>query len=379
MPVLGGVVIPHGKSVWTLLKGVYVVDEKTAAQVQKLFVDSARFTGSKPPKYFKMTAGEIFYEDGKIVEVKLRGRLPLVKDEEWDEFPTDEDNERLGLPMTGDEEWAWKRPSWSTNLGPDFSWVDDLRLAFSPRDLGRPYVAALRIGGTLLLWWDVTSRRTSPPPAGTDVRLLRVTRPVKRKTSGGRANRVGFEEAIRYVEVLARSADEMRTVLKLLRDGDELEFIDQYRAFGYAFEPLLKQRIEDGGGRLSFSMKAMGEAEMRQRVMSAVAAIARDHLIIRPGPRQGGKPKNRKPGAEQRALDRKLKDEQNKKIILEAITAEYKKLRKQFPPAEAESRLTATVVIARIDKSSRTFYNWLNRLKCNFEKLKTAALKCAGD
>lgn len=380
MPVLGGVVIPHGKAARTLLKGVYVVDGKTADQVQELFVDSARFTGSKPPKYFKMTAGEIFYEGGKIAEVKLRGRLPLVKDEEWDEFPTDEDNERLGLPMVGDEEWAWKRPSWSTSARPDFSWVDDLRLAFSPRDIGRPYVAALRIGGTLLLWLDVTSRRTSPPPAGADVRLIRVTRPVKRKPSGGRGDRVGFEEAIRYVEVLARSAEEMRTLMKLLRDGDELEFIDQYRAFGHAFEPLLKQRVEDGGtGRLSFSMKAMGEAEMRQRLVFAVAAIARDHLIIRPGPRQGSKTKNRKPGAEQRALYRKLKDEQNKKIILEAIMSEYKKQRKQFPPAEAESKLTATVVIARLGKPRRTFYSWLKRLGCNFEELKTDAIKCAGD
>lgn len=127
------------------------MDGERANQVQRLFVDSAKFAGTEPPKYFRMTAGEIYYEGGKIAEVKLRGMLPPVKDEEWDEFPTDEDKERLGIPTTGDDEWALRMPTWRTDAGPDFSWVDDLRLAFSPRDLGRPYVAALGIGKPFLL------------------------------------------------------------------------------------------------------------------------------------------------------------------------------------------------------------------------------------
>lgn len=375
MPVLGGVVVPRGKAFRTLLKGVYVVDGETADQVQKLFVDSARFTGSGPPKYLKMSAGEIFYDGGKIAEVKLRGGLPLVKDEEWDEFPTDEDKERLGLPMSADEEWAWKRPSWSTSARPDFSWVDDLRLAFAPRDLGRPYVAALRIGGPILLWWDVASGNNSPSPAGADVRFIRIARPVKKKPSGRRHDRAGFEAAIRYAEELARSADEMRTLLKLLRDDDELEFIDQYRAFSHAFEPLLEQRIDDGAtGRLRFSIKAMGEAEMRQRLVSAVAAIARDHLIIRPGRRHGSGTRNRNPKSKKRVSDRE-KDEERRKLIADVIMSEYKSLRRDMPAAEAESRITRAVVLAAAKIPKSTFFDWLVRIGSCFEDLKAEALR----
>ena len=55
------------------------------------------------------------------------------------------------------------------------------------------------------------------------------------------------------------------------------------------------------------------------------------------------------------------------------------KLCKQFPPAEAESRLKAIHVIARLGEPRRTFYHWLKRLGCDFEKLKTEVLKCARD
>jgi len=105
MPLLGGVVMGHGSSARTLLKGVYVVGGKHADQVQKLFVDSARFTGSEPPRNFRMSEGEIYYEDGKIAEVRLRGTLPLEREEVWVEFPVMEDEELNVLPPNEGEEW----------------------------------------------------------------------------------------------------------------------------------------------------------------------------------------------------------------------------------------------------------------------------------
>lgn len=209
------------------------------------------------------------------------------------------------------------------------------------------------------------------------MRFIRVTPPVKRPGWGD--DRAGFEAAIRYAEALARSADEMRTLMKLLRDGGELEFIDQYRAFGHAFESLLGQRLDAGGtGRLKFSMRAMGETEMRRRLVSAVAAVARDYLIIRAGRRPGSKTKIRKPesGRGEKASEKSVR---LKKKILGAITAEYTKLRGKWPPAEAESRVTATVVIAKLKTPRSTFYDQLRRAGYSFDDLKTEALRSAED
>jgi hypothetical protein len=250
-------------------------------------------------------------------------------------------------------------------------------VAFTQRDLGRPYLAALSIGGPILLRWDVASEDAASPPVGADVRLIRIPEPLKKADT--ERDRAGFEAAISYVEWLAKSAREMKSLLKLLRDGGELDFMDQYRAFGHAFRPLLRQQFgegsPDGSGRLTFSMKEFGKADVRQKLTNAVAAIARDHLVILSGPRPGSKKTNRKPVSEDRARVRENNDEKLKKRILTETTAAYKKLRKQFPPAEAESKLKGVVVIARLGIHARTFYNWLNRLRCTFEELKTEALK----
>lgn len=387
MPLLGGVVMGHGSSARTLLKGVYVVGGKHADQVQKLFVDSARFTGSEPPGKFRMNEGEIFYEDGKIAEVRLRGTLPLEREEGWVEFPVMEDEELNVLPPNEGEEWdglplsvyekmQWKVPSWSLGT-PDFTWVDDLRLAFSPRDLGRSYVAALSIGGPLLLWWDVASGRHAYAPAGVDVRLIRVPQPAKRP--GGRGDRAKFDAAIRYAETLAKSAREMKTLLKLMRDGGELDYIEQYRAFGHAFSPLLRQRINEGGpggaGHLSFSMKGLGGTKMRHKLTNAAAAIARDRLIIKPGRPPGSKTKHRKLGSEQRAQTQKEKDDERRTVVLDVIEAEYRRLRQLMPAAKAEFEVKEAFVIAKSKIKRSTYFNWLRRIRCEFEDLKTEAIR----
>jgi hypothetical protein len=379
MPIFGGVVVSRGMVNHTLLSGVCMIGDKEAGLMQKLFVDSARFTGSKPPKNFTMSEGEIFYKGGKIAEVKLSGMLPPLKDEEWDEFPSDEDKERAGLPMLGDEEWVWRMPSWSVGA-PDFSWVWDLRRACVPRDLGRPYVAALRIGAPILLWWDVTPGRKHIPPADADVRRIQISQPLDLPSEG--EERARFDAAIMYAEWLARSADEMNTLLRLLRDGGELEFIDRYRALGHAFDLLLEQRIGNGttgnAGRLSFSIKKLEGAEMRRKLLSAVAAIARDHLTIRAGRERGSKNKERNPRSKKGARDPD-EDEKRRKQILDVITTVYRNLRKRLPAAEAETKLTVTAVIAKSGIPKSTLYDWFRRVGYDFEDLKTTVLKRVGD
>ena len=268
--------------------------------------------------------------------------------------------------------------SWSLGT-PDFTWVDDLRLAFSPRDLGRPYVAALSIGDPLLLWWDVAPGHATRPAAGADVRLIRVPQPVKKPD--GKGDRARFDAAIRYAETLARSASEMKTLLKRLRDGGELDFIDQYRAFGHAFSSLLRQRINEGGpggaGRLSFSMKGPGGTKMRHKLTNAAAAIARDRLIIKPGRPPGSKTINRKSGSEQRAQTQKEKDDERRTVVLDVIEAEYRRLRQLMPAAKAEFEVKEAVVIAKSKIKRSTYFNWLRRIKCEFEDLKTEVIRRA--
>lgn len=391
MPILEGVNITRGEATRTFTRGVYVVSEGDASRVQKLFVDSARFKGFKPPKDLTMSAGEIFYEGGDIAEVRLRGNLPLVKDkkfadlellkdEEWVETIKIKYEKWTKFPIIGDEEWLWKVPSWTTGGGPDFSWFDDLRLAFSPRNLDRQYVAALRIEGGLLLWWDVASARTPHTPADADVRLIQITQPIR--VDDGKEEQADIESAIRYADALTHSADAMKTLLSQLRDGDELDFIDERRAFGHAFRCLLMQQFDDGSpdstGQLSFSMNEMGEAEMRKRLLIAVAAISNDYLLIRRGrppesetETQKPKSKKKEPTPEQKAA--------RKQLILDAIMAEYQKFREDSPPADAECQVNGKIVYEGLDISRDTFYKWLAEIKCTFEELKTEVMHSTKD
>jgi hypothetical protein len=390
MPIFGGGEFTRGGEARTLLKGVYVVDGRLADKVQQLFMDSARYTYYEPPEKLIMTAGEIFYQDGKIAEVRLRGDLPLIRDKEWADFDLLEDeevveilrreNERWpDLPLINNEERVWKLPSWTTDDGPDFSWVDDLRLAFSPRDLGRPYVAALKIGGPLLLWWNVESAHTDNSPPDTDVRRIRIARPAE--ITQGSDDKTAFDAAIRYTSALARSADVMMSFLTRLRDDSLLDFIDERWPFGYAFGRLLKQQINHGdpssGGRLSFSMKKMSKAEMRAELLTAIAEMAREHLSISRGRRDGSKTKIRNPDTEAKKEAQRLeKKVQLKENILLAMVEEYNHLRKKSP-AETEFKVTPGAITTRLKTKRRTFYNWLKRVGSSFEELETEAFRRA--
>jgi hypothetical protein len=382
MPLFGGVIMKDR----TLSKGVYVVDEEAAKQVQKLFIDSARYTGSEPPESFRLSKGEIFYQSGKIKEVSMSGTLSPDRADGLIEHPVMEDERGYVIPMSQEEVWdglpqnvyekaEWTVLSWSTG-GPDYRLVDDLDVSFSQRGLGRPYVAAQRIGGPILLRWDVSSAYAAPPPAGADVCFIRIPQPVKK--SRGRDDKARFEAAISYVELLARSAREMKSLLKLLRDGREFDFIDHHRAFGHAFRPLLRQWFEEknpgGTGRLRFSIKKKAGVRQREALTTAVAAVARDYLFIRRGRPPGSKTKNKNPAAEKRALDQKEKDEERRRAVIDLIETEYRDRLQRMPAAAAEADLTVGKVIIRSGIRQSTFYNWLRRIDCKFEDLKTKAL-----
>lgn len=354
MPVLGGVFIARGKTVETLLRGVYMVDKRDARQIYKLFVDSAGFMGPKPPKDFKMSLGEIFYKGGEITEVRLAGRLSPVISEKWGR--------------------SW--PPWRPGRYPHFEVTDGYRLALSPRDQGRSYVAAVRIGEHFLLSWDLSSSIADQAPADADVRHIRIAPPVEIPV--GRDENTTFEAAIKYLELMERSANDVKTFLSHVRDGAAVHVSRQFRPFRYTYGALLKQRIDDGVPHgavpLSFSMKKMKAAEMRKQLVAAVAAITRDYLVIQRGRKEGSKSKNR--NDKSKKIERDLKNKEKlKKKILRAITTEYKRLCRKSAPAEAESKVNINVVAARLKTDRKTFYNWRRRAGLSFDDLKTKAIK----
>jgi hypothetical protein len=122
MPVLAGVVIAGRAFARTYLKGRYILDESQSRQVEKLFVDSARFTGHQPPEDFALMAGEIFYEERKIVEIRLTGALTPIK--------------KKGMLTS--------HPRWHLGGGPKFDINPDFSLSPAPQDRGRAYVVAMK-------------------------------------------------------------------------------------------------------------------------------------------------------------------------------------------------------------------------------------------
>jgi hypothetical protein len=295
MPILGAVLIARGKTVETLLRGAYMVDKRQARQIYELFVDSAGFTGPRPPKDFKMSMGEIFYEGGKIAEVRLSGRLAPVNEGKW------------GGPV---------RPGWREGRDPHFEVTEGFRLALSPPDQGRSYVAAVRIGGHFLLSWDLSSGVAEQAPGGTDVRHIRITSPIEIYV--GKDENITLGAAIKYLEMMARAADDLKTFLSQVGDGAAVRVSRQQRPFQRAYGPLLKQRIDDGvphgAVRLSFSMKELKAAEMRKRLVTAVAALTSDYLAIQSGRKRGSKSKSRNDKSKKIERDLKKREKLKKRF-----------------------------------------------------------------
>jgi hypothetical protein len=66
-------------------------------------------------------------------------------------------------------------------------------------------------------------------------------------------------------------------------------------------------------------------------------------------------------------------------MIIDLIEAEYRSLLQIMPAAEAEAELKVKVVIATSKIPRSTFYDWLRRIGCGFEDLKTEALRRTGN
>lgn len=354
MPVLTGVLItkqgagPAGRK---QSKGVYVLDKSQSRQVEELFADTARYTGRTPPGDFTLQAGEIFYEGGKMVELRMCGNRPVVK-------------------VKGVK---YLQPWWHAGGDFEFDLTADFGLALAPQDQGRTHIAAYRIGPLVIISWDLSEG--SRPRADADARVIRIV--AERNDRGGRAGAVAAEEyetAILYTDLIVKAALELRKLLTGLRDGKKVDSPGRYKAFRLAFKPLLNQQAGDESagaparGRLS--IKRLGESELKQRLLEVVTKSARESFSAPRGRPEGSRTKNRRSDVTER-------DRARKEDILRALAAEYKTLRRTFEPADAEAKITRAKVAERMGKDRGTLRNWFKEGGWEFDDLRTAAIESA--
>ena len=119
---------------------------------------------------------------------------------------------------------------------------------------------------------------------------------------------------------------------------------------------------------------------MRVEMLTAVAAMSREHLVIRRGRGRGSKTKNRNPKTEaEKEAERQQKKIKLEENILLAMVEEYNYLRKKSPAAEAEFQVTRARIIAKLKIKPPTFYRWLKLVESSFEKLKADAIRSIKD
>jgi hypothetical protein len=342
IPILCGVVRGRGRTAQTILRGDYVLDEIQSRQVKKLFMDSARFIGSKQLKDFRLEGGEIFYENGKIAEIRMVGSLPKNEKGEY--------------------------IRWSVGQAPNFTLTGDVRLLPSPQDQGRAYVLALTFRNILILSWNVEPNVAycSPNLVDADVRFIRVAATTNTPPPWQ------FETGIRYAKLIIKSAKEMKMLLTQLREGVNFDGAYAYMEFCHAFMPLLKQPINDdaskGSAQGDLPIKGLGGWNPSHKLLDFILERARENAHGRLGRRRGSRTINRKNKIQERNLLRKKK-------ILHALMIEYKKFCRKFAEADAEVKVTRVVVAERLGQARGTLHNWLRQGKFDFEDLKTEAIR----
>lgn len=134
-PILGGLFVDYSwldKSTRIYLKGHYIFERTEDQPLKELFFKSARFLGYELPHNLTFEAGEIFYDKHRIVEFRMIGRYVT------------------SVNYDGSIEYAL----WHTGDKPHFK-VSNRKLVISQADQERPYVAALKIGSSVLLAFDV--------------------------------------------------------------------------------------------------------------------------------------------------------------------------------------------------------------------------------
>jgi hypothetical protein len=326
----------------TSLKGVGAVsDPKQIQQVENIFFESARANGVEPPEGLRFEAGVIFYDEHGIAEVLMAGAIK-GKD-------------------------SWKQ--WTTKKKPQLGVADCFELCLSSEDEGRTYVAAERISKIFLLSWDVKAnaeRRGSSHP-GAGMRLIRITTsPGKKQAGRGWEEKMQYDLAIYYAQVLIDSTIDLKDFLERMSDGVFNHHKLRHTPFGYAFGPLIEmrggERPADSFSSKHFTIKNLERRDLKRVLLEAAVKLGRARLQAEKGRRPGSKNKKR------RSEKQKNKD-QFKKKILRMIKREHKAMEKQFGEEMADDKITKKGVVKRLKLSPTTFNKRLDDGNFNFKDL----------
>lgn len=125
---------PGERVAYVAREGNYPVDRHEAISLKKVILESARYMGHDIPDMFTLKAAEVFYEELKLMKVRLAG-----------EFVE-------GLTDTGGVRYT----SWQTPEKPRFTVSPDYKLCVAEEDQGKAYIAMLNFGEVVWFSWGLS-------------------------------------------------------------------------------------------------------------------------------------------------------------------------------------------------------------------------------
>ena len=345
-PVLSGVVVerPGQKgAAKPSQKGRLVIDSRQAQPVVDLFFESAQAAGWKWPSKSSFMAGEIFYADRRMVEVRVNVIRPRKR--------------KGDFSILG------------TAIDPNITATPDWRISLSTEDRGRAHFAAVKYGGVFFVFWDLEDN------ARIDVggRLLRIKTRSKQAVAGTapRDERRQFELAIDYVTSLVKSSERLRMLLVGLRDGKRADQTGDMHVLWNALTGILHYVEDPVAQEPRLSVRGLNPDDLKMAVLETFIHLAKSGLGIKPGLREGAETKKK---TRKVTVPKGVNDERRKKImhamlvVLESAMAEVGEMR-------APERVTREAVAKALSRSRKTLYNWLIQGRMSFERMSAKVIK----
>lgn len=346
-PVLEGVIVerPGQKSAdrKPALKGSLVIDSRHAQPVLDLFFESAQAAGWKWPTKSSFMAGEIFYADRRMVEVRVNVIRPRKRKGDF---------LILGTP-----------------IDPNITSTSDWRISLSPEDRGRAHFAAVKYGGVFFVFWDLEDNAGR----GREGRLLRIRARSKQPVADppSRDERDQFELAIQYATSLVKSAERLRTLLVGLRDGKSADQAGDMGVLWNALTAILQYVNDPVAEEPRLSVRALKPNDLKMAVLETFIHLAKAGLGIRPGKEEGAETKK----SARKATVQKGVNNERRQMIMHAILVVFEKAMSEVGEMRAPEGVTKVAVAKALGQSRKTLYNWLKQGRMNFKRMKDKVIE----
>lgn len=341
-PVLEGVIVERpgqkGADSKPALKGRLVIDSRQAQPVLDLFFESAQAAGWTWPSKSSFMAGEIFYANRRIVEVRVNVIRPRKRKGDFSIL--------------------------STPVDPNITSTPDWRISLSPEDRGRAHFAAVKYGGVFFVFWDLEDNSGR----GTEGRFLRIKARPKKAVAGSapRDERRQFELAIEYAATLVKSAERLRTLLVGLRDGKRADQAGDMSVLWNTLTSILQYVDDPVAEEPRLTVQALKPNDLKMAVLETFIHLAKSGLGIRPGKEEGAETKKR---ASKATVPKGVNDER-RRMIMHAMLVVFEKAMSEVGEMRAPESVTKKAVAEALGQSRKTLYNWLKQGRMNFKRMK---------